>query len=479
MNEETRFIIRILAPVHIGCDEVYEPTGFVIDEGNHTLTSFQPLDFIKSLDKKDLDRLTGICRRGSLEAILELYKFMRGRTAPGNKVSICKGLVEQYQKTLAIATRDGKRIQQDLNNFTIARTAFHPVTLLPYIPGTAVKGALRTAYLDGRQQAKKLGRIETRRSSEAPGLLEKALLEGGSFETDPFRLLKVSDFQPAGPCRTRIVFAINEKKKPSKFAARGPYQILEVIEPGTVFVGSVRIVLPPTKEIVKAPLTKKSLFDSVRNFYDREKFREDQELADISVPRVPGVDKGGLIMRLGRHSGAECLTIEGQRRIRIMQGGGKPPFFSEDGATTFWLAAETSTRYDKKQLRPFGWASLKEAADFQPEVKAGGPSTEQAQEVEKGGSAVSPTTEAASPPEKNEIIKQESIRETWPDASLIWNPGNQEITVVAPGNKKAIGKGRDLVPAHLQERFFKKKKSLRAAVVVEKKGNVFWIVSIS
>jgi len=60
---------------------------------------------------------------------------------------------------------------------------------------------------------------------------------------------------------------------------------------------------------------------------------------------------------------------------------------------------------------------------------------------------------------------------------LSWNPGNQEITATAAG-KKASGRGRDLVPTHLQDKFFKKK-SLRATVIVEKKGNAFWIVSIS
>ena len=82
MNGNVRFIIRTLAPVHIGCDEVYEPTGFVLDETSCTLTAFQPLEFVRSLGKKDLDRLTLICRRGNLESIL-VYKFM-GQAGAGS-----------------------------------------------------------------------------------------------------------------------------------------------------------------------------------------------------------------------------------------------------------------------------------------------------------------------------------------------------------------------------------------------------------
>jgi len=473
MNGKARFIIRTLAPVHIGCDEVYEPTGFVLDETSCTLNSFQPLEFVRSLGKKDLERLTVICRRGSLESILELYKFMRGKSAPGHKVKACKGLVEQYQKTLSIGTGDKRRIQQELNNFTISRTAFHPVTLSPYIPGSAIKGALRTAYLNGQQHAKNPGKMRF------PADLEKTLLDGGSFHTDPFRLLKVSDFYPVGPCNASIVFAVNEKKTPSKFQARGPYQILEVIEPGAIFLGTIQIVPPLTTEIIKTPLTTKSLLDSCQNFYMREKLREDDELADIAIPKTVSVKKGGILMRLGRHSGAECLTIEGQRHIRIMQGKGNPPTWNSEGATTFWLAAEASAKYDKKKLSPFGWTSLEEASEYQPGLTARGTKSAQGHEMESGDGAISTIAETASLPEINGVIKQESIKETWLDASLIWNPGNQEITAVAPGNKKAIGKGRDLVPAQLQEMFFKKKKSLRATVVVEKKGNMFWIVNIS
>ena len=38
-------------------------------------------------------------------------------------------------------------IRQELNQFSISRTAYNPYNNLPYIPGSSIKGALRTAYL--------------------------------------------------------------------------------------------------------------------------------------------------------------------------------------------------------------------------------------------------------------------------------------------------------------------------------------------
>ena len=104
-------ILLILAPVHIGCDEVYEPAGFVINEQAEVLTSFDPLDFFRSLDAQTKGNYSAICRKGTIESILELYKFMKGKHFSGHSVGVCKGLLEQYQKTLGIPLGDRRKIQ--------------------------------------------------------------------------------------------------------------------------------------------------------------------------------------------------------------------------------------------------------------------------------------------------------------------------------------------------------------------------------
>lgn len=356
MNGEKIYYTRILSPVHVGCDEVYEPMGFVVDENTCTLTAFDPLEFFRHLGQQDKDRLTAICRKGSLESIMELYKFMRNKRFDGYVLDVCRGFVEHYKKSLSASIKDSKKIQQELNNFTIARTAFSPITQQPYIPGSAIKGALRTAYLNQLAVGESVPYdLKDRKAAE---ILEKGLLHYQDLQNDPFRLLKVSDFHPVRSCRTKIVYAVNEKKKVSNKPAKGPYQILEIIEPGAVFAGTINVLAPLTKEVIRTHLNKKALLDSAVVFYTKEKDRENNELAEIAVPadRMDSVDSP-IPLRMGRHSGAESVTIDGHRNILIMQGGNRSATHGPR-ATTFWLASESAVNYEKSQLRPFGWVVL-------------------------------------------------------------------------------------------------------------------------
>jgi len=362
MKSSNNFFLRTLAPIHIGCDEVYEPTGFVVDENAQELTCFDPIDFIGSLSDKDKVLFNQICAKVTIDSLLELYKFMRGKPVTGRSVKLSKGLIEHYQALLAIKIGD-RRLQNDMNQFTISRTAFNINSKLPYIPGSSVKGALRTAYLNWLAKVKP--------SNERKGKdLEKDLL-GGAFQTDPLRLLKVSDFMPVYGVKTKIVYAVNEKKKPSKQEARGPYQILEVIEPGSIFSGTVTIDEASPEAGIKTPLSRKLLFENAMQFYTDEKKREDTQLAAVDLTGTQYDPlKDGHLLRIGRHSGAECLTIEGHRKIKIMQGIGKPSTTSSTGASTFWLAAEDRKPglTAKSILRPFGWVTLETPYDL-PEEK--------------------------------------------------------------------------------------------------------------
>jgi len=127
MNEQNTFYIKILSPVHIGCDEVYEPIGFVINEADETLTAFDPLDFFRRLDAQTKARYAAICGKGTIESIAELYKFMRNRQFEGAsvKVKISKEFVKHYVESIGKNIRD---FQKELNQFSIARTSFNPVT---------------------------------------------------------------------------------------------------------------------------------------------------------------------------------------------------------------------------------------------------------------------------------------------------------------------------------------------------------------
>lgn len=486
MNEWNRFCLRTLSPLHVGCDEVYEPMAFVVDEEAGFLTGFDAFDFIRSLDGKDRNAFLEICRKGTIASILEVYKFMCGRRCAGSSVPVCGGFIEQYRRTLDLPVHDSRRIQQELGNFVIARTAFNPTDNRPYIPGSAIKGALRTAYLNTCAATKK---PRTPGGRYANKELESKLLDSRSFETDPFRMLKVSDFEPVGEVRTRIVFAINRKKQPSKFEARGLYQILEVIEPGSLFTGSISVARPERGAGIREPLTGDAVFRSARSFYFKEMGRENGELSAIGAESVsPGKEDDAFPLRLGRHSGAECVTIDGHRSIRIKQAG-EQDYKTEDHATTLWLASDFVKPDTNAGLRPFGWAKSQVLSkemwaeceqterDYALARKA---AAEKADEIRsRGRHPLPPAKEAGGEESDPGKGTKQVVREVWKGATLDWNPGNQMLTAQS-GKKKAFCKGRDLVPETLQISLTKKKKKgpVTANVTVEPIGNAFGIVKV-
>lgn len=354
MNSQTFFVrIKTASPVHIGSDEVYEPTGFVLDEKDKTLVSFDPYNFISKLDGDSVKEFSAICQKGTLMSLVEVYRFVNRNKhlADGHRVRVSDDFVSHFQKTMKL-TRE-KEIQQEFNRYQIARTAFNPLDNKPYIPGSAIKGSIRTAILNFRNKGNKNPPFKGNRGAKD---LETHLT-GGIFHKDPFRLIKVSDFMAIGEVKRCIVYGVNKKKRPSEREAQGPPQIFEIIEPGAEFIGSI-IVQSAEHTEIKKPVTMDEIGKALAGFFGEEKKREDSELTFIgATPSAFNLPAQAKPLRIGRHSGAECLTVNGHRDIKIMQAKGKKPIF-KDHATTLWLAAQSKNPTTNKLLRPFGWVLL-------------------------------------------------------------------------------------------------------------------------
>ncbi len=468
MTRPVRYVLSILSPVHVGCDEVYEPMAFTMDKERCKLIAFDPLEFLKQLKSGERESFSAMCGKGTIASILEIYQFMSQRKCEGLEVAVSSGFIKHYKKTLSLSPRDARKLEQEMNRFSISRTSYNSINQTAYLPGSAIKGALRTAYLNKRAEDE----CKHQRHRGAPAKeLEKSLLDGGSFDTDPFRMLKVSDFLPLGPVTTRIVYAVNRKKKPSNFEARGPYQILEVIEPGALFEGWISILEPEKEAGIKRPLTTTSVLASSESFYTAEWEREMAELLEIAAGQ-PKLERHAneRLIRLGRHSGAECVTIQGHRDIKIMQGGNQRPKYSAH-ASTLWLAAESEKPPTNVGLRPFGWAVLREAS-----VEETGQLEElRAKRASAAPTEMSTTLDAEPLPseaQKHDASKEARVveHETWEAASISWRPNDQTVVAVL-GNRKAEGRGKELIPDSLTDKVLgKKRKTATARVRVQPVG---------
>lgn len=503
MNKPIKVRLHVLSPVHIGCDDVYEPTSFVIDEQKNKLIEFDPMEFVKSLKPQEAAEFSKTAAGDNLLAIFKMIKRFYKPAVKGREVGITTHLVSHYKKILSLSAFDKKAV---INQFTMNKTAYNPHTNQPYIPGSSLKGALRTAYLTSLAVDTETEKfwvecgLLSNQDLENPSLtynqigrkrivkeLEKKLLKG-DFDTDPFRMVKVSDLLPVENVKTKIVYAINKKKKKSDKESLadkgGAYQIFETIQAGEIFEGIINIDTPEKISGIQNPIDTKLLLSSAHKFYADNLKQEMTPLNEaLGLKHIAGITandkfkdsftKTAFLIRLGRHSGAEAVTIEGNRNIKIMQGGDKKIYL--DHATTFWLASDTPRPNNNNGLLPFGWAVL-EIVEF--DIRKGIYPDRKPPEQNPLPQEIKQITSPVEPPEKQATaMTPETV--IWENATLTWTPGNQILKATKDNYKAELKvKDKSTVPEQYHEELFTKKKSVTANVKVEKIGNLFKISEV-
>ncbi len=407
-----RLDITTLSPAHIGTGQVYDTTGYVI-EGD-TLHHFDTAAAMAALAPADRDKLLALVSRGGGDALLkDVQRFFHDRREAlmahaTLRLPVLPGVAELYRSRIGqVANRedDGGRV---INRLAVERNAYDPVRNRPVLYGSSLKGALRTAVLDhyneGRQAFERKGlhefqgRILRYRDNEGRQQLER----------DPFRLLQIADVTwatgdelPAG----EVLFAVNRKRAEIKDAkgqlrpsrAENLYQTLECV-PGSRFrafaasfvvqdVGHLFSASQPKLPAADRRFGIDDLIDHCNAFYRPILERELAQLGErdyVDARWARTIDdllrgpvgaalrqRSAFLLRVGRHSGADSVTLNGVRKIRIMQGQGQPAVEKSE-PLTWWLAASKSDQ--RTSLLPFGWLlvevrGLDESAADWPELR--------------------------------------------------------------------------------------------------------------
>lgn len=382
-NFETYNInISTLSPVHIGSGEDYEITNYLMQDG--ALYHFSQDTFAKSLSPQDREKL--LEATNSRNPFTSVQKFILNKS---------KNLIDhpETKKIPAtadtVATYNKQKENTKLNNsnlLQIERTSFHPHTNLPYFPGSSIKGAVRTALLNDRLNQNPILKNQKfstyhRDQSKELAILTRQLLEG-SFATDPLRNIKFSDANhqlKEGRPATNIRHQINKYKIDStKNPKQGLDLPLEVMpeKQDLAYRGQLTLVETPTSFKAKdgenaiTPsfnYTKDSLVEACNKYYLKEWQREKTLLLKYNIVDTSWVEwmdtrltdklqliqnNNGMLLRIGKHTGAETITLDDIAQIKIMQGKGNPPKYKTT-TNTIWLAGQS--KHDNKNLLPFGW----------------------------------------------------------------------------------------------------------------------------
>lgn len=374
-----------LAPLHLGTGSDYEPTNYVIDDG--VLFEFDGLGVqatISENGRQELMRiLAGRPNSEMLRAVQGFFYKHRERLigVSRNQVRVPPAVEAFYQERIGQVAQQEQGGRQVLNKLEIQRTAWTPGGA-PILPGSAVKGAIRTALLDKVNG----GRRQNEQRERNRDLQYRLFGYGaGRFHLDPMRLIRIGDAAAtAQDAATEVRFAVNRKKQPverhgtlvqSQAEQQGLHQLLECIPPFTQRAYTADLAVQELGGLeVPSDKTPQKTFDAEdictacnafyihhferelkllrgRGFVDQRWGEQAEETLSAVAPAMQA--NRAFLLRVGRHCGAESVTLRGlPRQIRIMQGRGAKPAFEEESKTV-WLAAEE--RQAQRGLLPFGW----------------------------------------------------------------------------------------------------------------------------
>lgn len=400
--ETHELLISTLSPVHIGCGEDYEPTNYVME--GETLHAFDPATLLTQLGQQGRDELSrALDDRNPLIAAQRFFYRHRPQALSVATITapVAPAAARHYASRIGQVANQQTDGSSVINKLEIARTAFNPADGMPILPGSSLKGAIRTAVLDdlrGRRRAsfplsdRDAGNFKA--ASTAANNMERDLMEG-SFQTDPLRLVKLADamFQP-GSYKARnpqgeeiqrerqirtILFQANRKKRPNQFASRASIETLvECVPHSQPSAFRTSLVIESKAQhgegTPNQQLTFAHLAAACNAFY-RERFEEEINILEannyvseiwLKNARTRLAESGlwgkaiaegrGFLLRVGRHSGAESVTVDAPRKIKILGAQGQPPTWQE-AATTVWLAATEPGAI--KGMWPFGWVFVR------------------------------------------------------------------------------------------------------------------------
>lgn len=372
--------ISTLSPVHIGCDDVYEPSNFVISQGLlHLLDPATLVDDLTDQERKELMRLSE--EREPIAALQTYFKGNAERFAnlACHQVAVAEAVINAYETSAGRATQRGPARQAVFNAFPIARTAYNALDNAPYLPGSSLKGSMRTAWLNHKNGGKPLtGPNRNKIDNQAARELQQRVLgyEAGKFENDPFRTVQLADAQVADDAATpptRVLYAVSKKKRLPRDGERaGPelklFLFLETIPDALPCAFSGELRFGPQQ---LGGIDWNAMCDACNAFYVPQLQAElDHHVLGATLdPEWKKLIEGlltdelhalrqarqGFLLRVGRHSGAESVTLDGVRSIKIVGApvDGKQQFDYRPESTQKRFAS--LTKVGTAGLLPFGW----------------------------------------------------------------------------------------------------------------------------
>ncbi len=336
-----KIVIKTLTPVHIGSGDVLDPLEYVIKD--RVMYVFDQQRFISNLTPKLRQRFVSYIDE---DKMVELRSFIRENFKPDASYVLYRATVEEsveeeYERNIGDRSlRNQLQIQSFIRPSLVSGN-------LPYIPGSSLKGAIRTAFIDAVLKSKESKHPQwrnIRRGRELEGAALGYGREGrdrrGNLKVkldvrkDPFWMFKVEDvYFPQNSLGVYRVYNVTKNRQSSI------PMTCEMLKPQVVGTGYITITDDESRKINKYHRGDRFKYticmDDVVKFcdlyYKKALKKEEEKFSSLPsgkyykdlLKAFSNKDKKSVILRLGKFSQIEYITFNPPyRRPRVPRSKG-------------------------------------------------------------------------------------------------------------------------------------------------------------
>ena len=357
-----RLIIK--TPVAVTTGEEYYDNDYVVKNGKFLFLNGEKFfNRLKSTGK--IREFLALTNDTSFENLLRLRKFIYELVKEEDaeySFPVDKEFERIYRRNVinieGILSHKKERALNEVNRLRVKKIFRDPITKKPYIPGSTLKGAIRTAIINyilstkenfqiesdkneknyPKRADKELNRLLSCQPEEVFGRLFKA-----ESSRDLMRFIKVSDLK-AVEAKERV--GVSHNYNPEK-EDEGATTNLEYINSG-IFEGNITIYPDYAREIFELynfELNEENLIKALRRHYNRVYNRE-KKTFEKSFPVTKEYVKATnqSLLKIGFHAGALSKTVSNDE-LRIV---GNKRTGRRSVPKTTWILND----------KPMGWTIL-------------------------------------------------------------------------------------------------------------------------
>jgi CRISPR/Cas system CSM-associated protein Csm5 (group 7 of RAMP superfamily) len=308
--ENYSLYLKVITPLHIGSNDLIDFCSFFVDINNSCIKLFNIHDFLNTLNEEQYNnfyKLITTSNDNRTKNIAEIFRWIQSRpkVLPFTTIKADKRIVEKIYDI--IKRQDDFFLHENFisRTYTSNYPNIHNSFYQPIIPGSSIKGIIRTALLNFKLKAKPEG-------WDFPNHRMQAYLLDYQNQArfDPFRNIKCSDFQAVGLAETTISNNSYEHTN-SNFIT-----YYETINKGNIFRGN--IVLNREKSSNNS-ISFQQIIEALNDFYSDNK----PNFTDGNNPLA--------IIQLGRGSDSKPLFNSKRKSYNRSHSNGWIALYIESG----------------------------------------------------------------------------------------------------------------------------------------------------